>query len=321
MQELLNDLQDSSKRREVAEHICSHPEEFTTLLAHIFDSATNVSRDVKIRLCSIVDLLSHRQALETIEYALSDTDSGVRVQGLRAIYRGRIDVLNEQILAILNDTTEEFEARKWAIHILAFNHPQKYGRTLRKFARNPSIEVNLRKEAIFALTNVADDESIGALCALLGDHDAEVRESGAWALSKISSPASVNCLLAALEDEADRVRDWAIRGLRDLDDTRALQGLADAMHHGVPEEQVRLIRLTVEKRSEVILRAIAELLGSPHVEVRRTAAWAMGVSPYPPAVSSLESLENDEDESVRNYAKMALIRLGKIDPTDFGFQL
>ena len=321
MSELLNDLQDSSKRREVAEYICSHPDEFTILLTQVFDSTDIQKRNVKIQLCSIVDLLSPRQILQTLEYALSDTDSGVRVQGLRAVYRVRIESLNSRILEILNDDAEEFEVRKWAIHILAFTDPQKYGRFLRKFARNSGIEVNLRKEAIFALTNVADDESIGALCALLGDYDANVRESGAWALSKIGSPASVNCLLAALEDESERVRDWAIRGLRDLDDTRALQGLADAMHHGIPEEQIRVIRLTVEKRSEVILRAIAELLVSPHVEVRRTAAWAMGVSPYPPAMSSLENLVNDKDEKVRDYAKMALIRLGKIDPTDFGLKL
>jgi len=77
-----------------------------------------------------------------------------------------------------------------------------------------------------------------------------------------------------------------------------------------------MIRLVIERKSEVILRAVVELLGSQDIHVRRTAAWALGVSPYPPAVPSLKELLNDEDEEVRDYARIALIRSGGLDPTD-----
>jgi HEAT repeat protein len=187
---------------------------------------------------------------------------------------------------------------------------------LRQTARDIHEDVNLRKEAVFALTKVADDETLGTLCTLLGDSNIEMRESGAWALSNICAPESINCLLAALEDEYENVRDWAIRGLRDMDDTKALQGLADVMMKVPPSEQVRMIRLVVERKSEIILRAITELLGSDDVEVLRVAAWAIGVSPYPPAVPALRNLMEHNDEQVHYYAKVALVRCGGIDPSD-----
>ena len=182
--------------------------------------------------------------------------------------------------------------------------------------RNRSEDIDIRKEAIFALTQIVNDKTLGTLCSLLGDENVEIRQATAWALSNIGSSDTINCLLAALDDDDEKVRDWAIRGLRDMDDARALQGLADALHTNTPDEQVRMIRLIVERKSEVILRAIVELLCSEHTHVRRTAAWAMSVSPYPPAAPSLKDLLDDEDEDVRDFARIALIRSGGIDPMD-----
>ena len=211
---------------------------------------------------------------------------------------------------------EEFEVRKWALHILGSSDPEYYYGQIVKITRDNSEDVNIRKEAIFALTQIVNDKILGTLCTLLGNSDVEIRQSGAWALSNIGSSDSINCLLAALDDEDESVRDWAIRGLRDMDDTRALQGLADAIHTCPPKEQVRMTRLVIERKSEVILRAVVELLGSEDIHVRRIAAWALGVSPYPPAVPSLKELLDDEDEEVRDYARIALIQSGGLDPTD-----
>ena len=77
-----------------------------------------------------------------------------------------------------------------------------------------------------------------------------------------------------------------------------------------------MIRLVVERKSEIILRAITELLSSDDVEVLRVAAWAIGVSPYPPAVPAIRDLMEHEDEQVRHYAKVAFVRSGGIDPSD-----
>jgi len=300
------------KRHEIVEYIYNHPEEFEKVV----DSAFSKEYDLRDPLLGLVDLLNGVQMVQIIERAVLDDDILIRKQGLQAAYRTRVDSMNVSVAEILSNKNEDFDARKWALHILGSTDPEYYSGQIVKITRNSSEDVNIRKEAIFALTQIVNDKTLGTLCALLGDSNVEIRQSGAWALSNISSSGSINCLLAALDDEDEIVRDWAIRGLRDMDDTRALQGLADAIHISPPKEQVRMTRLVIERKSEVILRSIVELLSSEDIHVRRTAAWALGVSPYPPAVPSLKELLDDEDEEVRDYARIALIRSGGLDPTD-----
>lgn len=316
--DLLRESKDPKKRRTIAEQFSQSPSDFERLVVEVFESENEEDKHL---LLDITDLLTEKLVIQVLSRAIVDPSPEIRVGTLQATYRTRIDTLNDAISNILQNKEETFNARKWAVHILATTDSATYGKSIRKVARDASEDLMLRKEAIFALTNIADEESIGALCALLGDTEVEMRTSGAWALSKISSRDSVVCLLAALDDECDDVREWAIRGLRDMDDSRALQGLADAVRNSVPKEQVRLIRLLAEKRSEIILRAITEVLLSNDTDVRMTAAWALGVSPYPPAVRNLEELLNDPDEMVRHYAKTALLRLGRFEPSDFGLKL
>jgi len=314
--ELIADSKTLDKRKEVVKYINAHPDEFCVVLDSVFTGNSNETVQSKHHILNLIDLLSAKLAIRVIERVIVDSDSRIKVKGLQAAYRTRIDSLNPQLADILTDKEEEFEVRKWAVHILGSTDSSGYGRILRKAARDIHEDINLRKEAVFALTKVADDETLGTFCALLGDSSVEMRESGAWALSKMSAPESINCLLAALEDESEEVRDWAIRGLRDMDDAKALQGLVDTMAKVPSNEQVRMIRLVVERKSEIILRAITELLSSEDVEVLRVAAWAIGVSPYPPAVVSLRDLLEHEDEQVRYYSKVALVRSGGIDPSD-----
>ncbi|MFW9842977.1 MAG: HEAT repeat domain-containing protein [Candidatus Thorarchaeota archaeon] len=309
---LLMEKLTKDRRLEIAEYINTHPEEFEKVLSHAF------SEDSKLKkpLLDIVDLLNGTQMVLVIEKAVLDDDAVIRRQGLQAAYRTRVDSLNVQVAEILSNKEEEFEVRKWALHILGSSDPEYYSDQIVRITRDNSEDVNIRKEAIFALTQIVNDKTLGTLCTLLGNSNVEIRQSGAWALSNIGSSDSINCLLAALDDEDEIVRDWAIRGLRDMDDARALQGLADVIRTSPPKEQVRMTRLVIERKSEVILRAIVELLGSQDTHVRVTAAWALGVSPYPPAVPSLKELLSDEDEEVRDYARIALIRSGGLDPTD-----
>jgi hypothetical protein len=319
VRDLLLRSSDITSRQEITEYINSKPDEFESVLEEVFEEG-GYSKE-KQRILDLVDFLSPRIAISTIEKAIDDGDRRVRTRGLQATYRGQFNSLNTKILRILQNREELFEVRKWAIHILGGTDPSSYGKYLRRIVRDSDEDLEIRKEAIYALTNSPSDPTIGALCMLLGNSSVEIRQAGAWALGKVKSEDSINCLLAALEDPDETVRDWAIRGLRDSDNTRALQGLADAMTSVEPIFQQQLIRLVIEKRSEIILRAVVELLEAEDVAVRRLAAWAMGVSPYPPATSQLEKLLDDEDGQVRTYAKKALTRLGRIDPSEFGLML
>ena len=319
--DLLSEMTGTGKRREIAEYINKHPEELEDILSDIFNEKELKSDEIKQMLLRLTDFLNEKLVLSIIERAIDDNNPMIRIRGLQAAYRTRIDSLNERVMQILDSQEEEFEARKWALHILASTDSRAFAVKLRKIARNSLENIGIRKEAVFSLTNIDEDKTIGTLCALLGDSAVELRRSGAWALAQIGSPDSINCLLAALDDNDTEVRDWAIRGLRDIDDSRALQGLADALENVSPEEQVRMIRLIIDRRSEIVLRAIAQLLTSSDVNVRRQAAWAMGVAPYPPAAGNLEILLEDQDEQVKDYAKVALMRIGRMDPTDFGLTL
>ncbi len=309
---LLQESGTPEKRRIIADYIHDHSHEFESLLGSSFES----DDDLKEHILDIVDLLNSTLMVRVIEKAVMDDDVQTRIRGLQAAYRSRVDSVNVHVAQILMAEEEEFEARKWALHILGSTDPDYYSQLIRKMARDCSEDIRLRKEAVFALTKIVNDKTLGTLCTLLGDSNVEIRQSGAWALSNIGAPESVSCLLAALDDEDEDVRDWAIRGLRDMDDAHALQGLSDAIHSSCPEEQVRMIRLVIERRSEIILRTIAELLGSEVPDVRRTAAWALSVSPYPPAVPSLKMLVDDQDEQTRDYARVALVRSSRFDPAE-----
>ncbi len=320
VRELILGAQDHGRRQEIVESINESPAEFKAFLDGIFDSEENHTEE-KTLVLDLVDFLSPILGMEVVRRAISDSDRQTRIRGFQAAYRRQFDTLNRRVLEVLQDSTECFEVRKWAVHILGGTDPVEYAKYLRKIMRDPNEDVRVRKEAIYALTNASSNVTIGAFCALLGDTNVEIRQASAWALGKVGTDVSVDCLLAALEDTDEIVRDWAIRGLRDSDNTRALQGLAEAMKILDPAHQRQLIRLVVEKRSEVISRAIVELLGTSDVEVRKLAAWAMGVSPYPPATSELERLLDDDDAQIREYAKKALERLGWANPTDFGLMI
>ncbi|MHA1769720.1 MAG: HEAT repeat domain-containing protein [Candidatus Thorarchaeota archaeon] len=317
MKDLMNMLANAGtpeRNKDVAERLNGQPTETLALLDTVFKTDSNL--DLKHKVLDLADFLSSKLAVATVERAIIDGDFKIRVRALQVAYRLRIDALNDKMTEILVNPRLDFEMRKWALHVLASTDITNQGRLLREIARRQDEDLELRREAIFALTNAVSDEALGTLCALLGDVNEEIRRSSAWALARIRVPESINCLLAALDDSDDQVRDWAIRGLRDMDDSKALEKLSETLLNRSPSEQVRIIRLVVERRSEVIQRAIVMLLDSESSEVRRVAAWALSISPYPPAVPSLRELLNDEDEDVRSYARAALIRSGGIDTSD-----
>ena len=314
--ELLQESKFPERRRTIVDYIHGHPEEFEALLDKSFEKDC----DAKEHIIDLIDLLNSTLMVRVIEKAVIDDDAQTQIKGLQAAYRSRVDSMNTHIEQILSSREKEFEARKWALHILGSTDPDFYSSHITRIARDISEDVELRKEAIFALTKIVTEKTLGTLCTLLGDSNPEIRQSGAWALSNIGSTDTIGCLLAALDDEEENVRDWAIRGLRDMDDARALQSLADAIRSSTAAEQVRMIRLVIERRSDVILRAIVELLDSKDTDVKRTAAWALSVSPYPPAIPSLKLLLDNKDDQTRDYARVALIRSGDFDLADLEFE-
>ncbi len=263
----------------------------------------------RLRLLRLVDFLDSKSGHKIVLHALQDSSSEIRVRGLQAAYRIHDNSPDLHVADLLLSDEEPFNVRKWAVHLLSLSSSSEAQRILRFMARDQSVPLELRVEAIYAMTNSVDDRAIGTLCTLLGDSHPEVRQSSAWALAKISAPSSIMCLLAALEDSSDSVREWAARALLGMHSAHALQCLVDALHQAEPNEQIRLIRILVADRSDFVLRAIAQLLCSDDVRVRRHAAWAMGVARFAPSAPLLQELIDDEDDQVRRYAVVALRRM------------
>ncbi|MEM2141663.1 MAG: HEAT repeat domain-containing protein [Candidatus Thorarchaeota archaeon] len=307
LRDLVASIGQKVTRTEAADYVNAHSSLFQKSLEIIWSKKG--TREFKHGILNILDLMDPVLARMSVKLALQDSDPSVRLEALHVAYRGKIESLSQCFVEVLEDCNRVFEERKWALHILASVDPKRYGSLIRTVARNCNEDVMLRVEALYAMTIDPDELDIGLLCASLGDPDARIRRAGAWALCRIASPDSVVSLLAALEDTDDEVRDWSIRALRAINSPRALQGLADAMKRAAPAEQARLIRLVLENRSEVLLRMIAQLLESTDASVRRMAAWALSVTPYPPAEGKLVSLLDDSDSQVRDYARLALNRL------------
>ena len=132
LSELLMKKLDKDRRYEIAEYISNHPREFEKVLNHAFLE----NSDLKKPLLDIVDLLNGTQMILVIEQAVSDEDVLIRKHGLQAAYRTRVDSLNVQVAEILSNKEEEFEVRKWALHILASSDPEYYSGQIVKITRD-----------------------------------------------------------------------------------------------------------------------------------------------------------------------------------------
>ncbi|MFW9850470.1 MAG: hypothetical protein ACFFF4_15160, partial [Candidatus Thorarchaeota archaeon] len=151
------------KRREIAEHLDSEPNEFESLLEEIFHAPEDIDTEERALVLNLLDFLNDRLAISVIQRALIYPDAKVRVKGLQAAYRRQVDSLNNKIEEILRNSEEIFTIRKLAIHILGSTDPTSFGRLLRNIMKNDDEDIELRKEAIFALTNNPSNETVGAL--------------------------------------------------------------------------------------------------------------------------------------------------------------
>ena len=149
---------------------------------------------------------------------------------------------------------------------------------------NPLIDLlndrdsNLRRSVVVALGKIGDPSIIEALMTTLKDENANVRHHSAVALGKIGKPAVRPLVEAALKDENAAVRKAAAQALGKIDDLSAIETLMAAFKDE---------NSSVRKNAVVALTEIGE-----------------------PARKPLESVLQDEDDVVQKAAAEAL---GKID--------
>ena len=180
-----------------------------------------------------------------------------------------------------------------------------------------------------AFCQLQDDRVVAPLLQLLGDPCPMLRVSVAYALGHNPSPQSVEPLIQQLQtDWNGYVRKGLVWALGNSGDDRSVSPLLDVLR-----EDIAAVRLWAASSLgqlaaggvgyETILRAIPLLVEAlrqdPMSVVRSNCAWAIGqicqVLPanvvYATSIDALiEALVEDEDMSVREDAKTALLTLG-----------
>lgn len=190
-----------------------------------------------------------------------------------------------------------------------------------------SSETQQKMVAARAFCEIQDERAIPHLINLLGNVCPLMRVSAAYALGRNPSPVAVEPLIERLEEDFNGyVRKGTVWALGNCRDHRALYPLIDALKYDI--SAVRLwaassLAQMAELEYEDIVASIPPLIialrQDPMAAVRSNCAWSLGQlcrempsnAIYAGAVDALiEAFAEDEDLSVREDAKLALLKLG-----------
>ncbi|MEB3887463.1 HEAT repeat domain-containing protein [Lyngbya sp. CCY1209] len=190
-----------------------------------------------------------------------------------------------------------------------------------------SPEPQHRMIAARAFCELQDDRAIAPLIHLLQDSCPLVRVSVAYALGRNPSPDAVEPLIDQYNrDWNGYVRKGLVWALGNCRDARALDTLLDALKTDIPA--VRLwaassLGQMAKVGYDVVVKAVPPVIEALRRDevaaVRSNCAWSLGQLSrelpsnvvYAVAIDALiESLEEDDDLSVRDDAKSSLLRVG-----------
>jgi HEAT repeat protein/beta-lactamase regulating signal transducer with metallopeptidase domain len=142
--------------------------------------------------------------------------------------------------------------------------------------------------------------------AVRGVADA-LAQSGSSGNSQVS-PAALRGLIEALRDADVEVRRHAASALGSIDDTAAINALADALRRDADASVRKTCAWALGEIEDP--RAVAALVEAlrtdKDAEVRKTAAWALGEIEHPSAIEGLGAALNDASPEVRKTAVWAL---------------
>jgi HEAT repeat protein len=184
-----------------------------------------------------------------------------------------------------------------------------------------------RMLAARAFCEIEDERAIPDLIHLLTDPCPLVRVSAAYALGRNPSPRAVEPLIAQLHrDWNGYVRKGVVWALGNCRDRQALVPLTDALKTDISAVRMwsasalaQMAQLGYEVAIAAVPPLIEAAIQDPIAAVRSNSAWALGQLcrelpsnvVYAGAIDGLiQVLEEDEDLSVREDAKAALLKLG-----------
>src|SRR5712691_7802693 len=156
-------------------------------------------------------------------------------------------------------------------------------------------------------TRDMDPAVLRAFRAVIRDDNRCVRNIAARVLGNHGGSESYSLFVGMLKDARADFRETGARGLGELQDSRAITPLVDALS-GDASPVVRMTAAWAlgEIEEKTAIDALARALGDRAPEVRRTAAWALGELDDKRAVGPLSGALNDGVIEVRLVAVWAV---------------
>jgi HEAT repeat protein len=152
-----------------------------------------------------------------------------------------------------------------------------------------------------------DPAVANAFRALIRDDNRCVRNIAARVLGNHGGSASYDLFMGLLRDSRADLRETGALGLGEVQDTRAIGPLSDALRgDDAVAVRVRAAWALGEIENKVSTDVLTRALSDRSPDVRRTAAWALGQIEDKQAVQPLSAALNDESAEVRRTAVWAL---------------
>ncbi len=218
-------------------------------------------------------------------------------------------------------TSRDVELRRGAAFALSQISDQRTRGALTQALADPDPEVRLW--AATAMIRVGDPSVVEPLSRLLNDPDVKVRQAAASSL-RTGGPAAVDKLIASLKDPDQRVRQQAGVSLVAIGDSRAVPPLLEIFRSPDAPDYLTF-DLGHWKRSKEIVVGLVEIMASSDASTRRRAAQALSIdnakvvvlgrAGVQPLVAALKS----PDVEVRRAAALSLRTLstrGLLGPGD-----
>lgn len=263
--------------------------------------ATDPEQDVRCAVASALGLVSDHQAFSTLTMLLLDSRSAVRWQSAKSLSKLRWKPSNMKEMAALHVASGEYgdAARLGAAAI----------EPLKAALSDPDSQI--RRQAIDALTTIADTRVVQVLIQTMRDEDSGVRVVVVEALAQFPDPKVLAPLTQALRDPASHVRAAAAHVLGKLGDPGCLDRLVETLRDTSWEVRKAVVEALGRLQDSRAVEGLALALKDPDNDVREAAVEALCQIGDPRSVERLILAQCDSETSIRQAAASALMRLDR----------